>query len=281
MFRSPHKLRSGSKGQPVPLSTDKEQVGLKSSSTPTTSTTTTSTTMASSSDKSGKVDSVAECVDRYLANGDVIAQLVAKISVELKSVVEEAVRAAISTVNREVEGLRSEVAKLTQTVLLLDQKLATRTDELEQYQRRNNIRVFGIDEKKGEDTDKLIVELCRTKLGVDLPTSAISRSHRVGSQPQPGPDGRRRHRPIIVRFVSYRDRRAVYGAKKLLKGTGVTVREDLTTQRMEVLRRAIAQHGVRNTWTQDGRVLWIDKDGKKGVATVISDLGTARTDLTK
>lgn len=30
-------------------------------------------------------------------------------------------------------------------------------DGLEQYQQRNNIRVFRIEEKKGEDMDKIIV----------------------------------------------------------------------------------------------------------------------------
>uniref|UniRef100_A0A1B6MF41 Uncharacterized protein n=1 Tax=Graphocephala atropunctata TaxID=36148 RepID=A0A1B6MF41_9HEMI len=272
MFRSPPQLRSGSKSQPIPLtSSDKKLVRSLSSSS--TSSCPELRTMAPT-DKPGKVDPVvvADCVNKYLAGNDVVTQLVARLTEELKSVVEAAVRTALTSVNLEVEKLRGEVANLSEKVRQLDDKLTGRADELEQYQRRNNIRVFGIEETAGENTDAIVVGLCRDKLGVDLPVSAICRSHRVGGHPRPGPDGSKRHRPIIVRFVSYRDRRAVYGHKKNLKGTGVTIREDLTTQRVEVLRRATAQYGPRSTWTQDGRVLWINGDGVKGVATRLSDL---------
>ncbi|KAG8317259.1 hypothetical protein J6590_031391 [Homalodisca vitripennis] len=37
-------------------------------------------------------------------------------------------------------------------------------------------------ETRGEDTDKLVVELCREKLGMKLSGTAIHRSHRIGQQ---------------------------------------------------------------------------------------------------
>lgn len=67
-------------------------------------------------------------------------------------------------------------------------------------------------------------------------------------------------------------RRQVFAAKKKLKGSGKMIQEDLTARRVEVLRKATAIHGVRNTWSQDGRILWIDKDNKKGMATRLADL---------
>uniref|UniRef100_A0A1B6LX41 Uncharacterized protein n=1 Tax=Graphocephala atropunctata TaxID=36148 RepID=A0A1B6LX41_9HEMI len=132
----------------------------------------------------------------------------------------------------------------------MEHSLADRTDKLEQYQRRNNVRIFGIKESQGEDTDKLVVKLCREKLGVELPVTAVCRSHRVGRQPRPAADGRELHRPIIVRFLSYRDRRLVFGAKKKLKGSGIVMKEDLTTRRLEVYRTVAAEHGPRQTWTR-------------------------------
>lgn len=216
---------------------------------------------------------VIDTVNKYLAGGDVISTLVAKLSDQLKTVVEEAVKAALTAVNEEVSRLQTEVTRLTAAVKMLDDKLIERTDDLEQYQRRNNIRIFGVEEKAGEDTDKLVVELCREKLGVrDIAVEALCRSHRVGRPTQPGPDGKKRHRPIIVRFTSYRDRRAVFDSKKRLKGSGITVREDLTARRLEVLRKATELHGARSTWTLDGRVLWVDKDGNRGAATHLADL---------
>lgn len=39
-------------------------------------------------------------------------------------------------------------------------------DELEQYQRRDNVRVFGVLEVRGEDTDALVLKLFKDKHGV-------------------------------------------------------------------------------------------------------------------
>lgn len=39
-------------------------------------------------------------------------------------------------------------------------------DELEQYQRRDNVRVFGVPEVRGEDTDALVLKLVKDKHGV-------------------------------------------------------------------------------------------------------------------
>lgn len=267
MYRSPPQLRSGSKGQPVRLDQDKKHLGSLSvpeSASPTT---------MAPADKNVDLNSIAAAVNKYLAGDDVISHLVTRLSAALKTVVEEAVKTAIAPFTAELEKLRGQVVSLTERIKELDDRLEDRTDELEQYQRRNNLRVFGIEEKPGEDTDRIVQELCRNQLGVDLPPSTICRSHRVGRQPQPGADGRKRYRAIIVRFTSYQVRRRVYAAKKNLKGSGVTVREDLTARRMEVLRRATATHGVRSTWSQDGRVLWIDKTGQKGMATRLGDLG--------
>ncbi|KAG8255468.1 hypothetical protein J6590_092084 [Homalodisca vitripennis] len=67
-------------------------------------------------------------------------------------------------------------------------------------------------------------------------------------------------------------RGAVYAAKKRLKGTGVVVREDLTSRRQEVYRRAVEVHGLRSCWTSDGRVMWVDSRGHKGKATRLADV---------
>lgn len=272
MFRSPPQLRSGSKGEPVRLDQDSDKkIDKKHQRSLSVSESTCRSTMAPA-DKNFDNDAITAAVNKCLAKDDVIGHLVTRMSAALKIVVEEAVKTALSSFTAEMDRLRGEVTSLAEKVKELDDRLGDRTDELEQYQRRNNLRVFGVEEVSGENTDLIVRELCREQLGVDLPPSAICRSHRVGRQPQPGPDGKQRARPIIVRFTSYQVRREVYGAKKRLKGSGVTVREDLTARRMEVLRRATATHGVRSTWSQDGRVLWIDKNGKKGVATRLADL---------
>jgi hypothetical protein len=272
MFRSPPALRSGNKVKSVLLSTDgrkKLERTLSEPSTPTGSTADRRKTMPGD-----KIDSeyIETCVSKYLAGHDVIDTLVNRLTEKIKEAVEVAVRTAMTAVNEELASLRGEVANLTRRLTAAETDLANRTDDLEQYQRRNNLRVFGIRETEKEDTDQLIVELCRDKLGIDLPEAALCRSHRVGRKSEPAADGKRKHRPIIVRFTSYRYRRLVFDAKKKLKGSGITVKEDLTARRLEVLQRAAAIHGQRNTWTLDGRVLWVDASGRWGAATRLTDL---------
>lgn len=261
MHRSPLNLRSGNQVKPVPLSVSDKRPDRNSSTTPATD---------NKSDMAINTKTVEDAVNKYMSGDVVFDRLITRITDHLKIAVESAVKAALVAVNAELATLKKEVSELKED-------LALRCDELEQYQRRNNLRIFGLKEKDGESTDALIVELCRDKLGMELPEDAVCRSHRVGKKKGPTPDGRQQHRPIIVRFVSYRDRRNVYSCKKKLKGTGVTIREDLTALRVKTWKTAVERHGLRNTWTQDGRILWMGKDGRRGVATSLRDLGTAAT----
>lgn len=219
----------------------------------------------SPSDMPPKADAalIEAAVHKMITSDAFCDTLVSKLAdrLNLKAVVEEAVAAALKTAHDEIGRLTEVVNTLEDQVAELQDQLEHRTDDLEQYQRRNNIRIFGIQEKKGEDTDKLVLRVVNEQLGVELPLQSIDRSHRVGRPPKPGPDGEVRHRAIIVRFTSYRDRRRVFEAKKALKGSGVAIREDLTVLRQKVFHAAAEKHGVKNTWTLDGRTKWVTGDG--------------------
>lgn len=277
MFRSPPQLRSGKKGKPVSLSvssvsSDKKlqrSLSASSSSSPRP------TTMPTDNKPATTIDAafVERCIGNYFTSGEGLQVLFQKLTDEIKLTVEAAVTNALAAAQVEVKKLQDKVNNLTMRLGRLDEKLEMRTEELEQYQRRTNLRIFGVEEKDGENTDQLVVDLCRERLGVDLALEQLSRSHRVGRpQRQSAPNGRKQSRAIIVRFCSYRDRRRVFEAKKRLKGSGVVIKEDLTAHRAEVLRQATARFGVGKTWTQDGRVQWIDQQGVRGTATRLTDL---------
>jgi hypothetical protein len=268
MFRSPPNLRSGHKGKTVLLAgSDKRNVQRSlSAPSPTATTATTSASVDPSSSSS------VTTMPPTPANVNIDPALLAAVEAVVQRAVKTAVEAALASFNEVVSNLQDEVARLQRVLTQTNDRLAERTDELEQYQRRDNIRIFGVKEAAAENTDELVTQICRDKLGVEVSTDSISRSHRVGKRQEPGADGRERHRPIIVRFTSYRVRRSVFEAKKRLKGTGITIREDLTQVRQEMYRRAVAHFGVKNVWTQDGRVLWVDKNGKRGMATRPMDL---------
>lgn len=161
----------------------------------------------------------------------------------------------ISSLREEVKNLKEEVERKNNQIHVLQHTIDSKTDELEQYQRRNSLRIFGYTESDRENTDDIAIQVAQT-LKVDLSYADIDRSHRVGRKIEG------RERPIIVKFTSYRKRAEVFRAKRLLINTKITVREDLTKKRVELLRKCIDKFGLKNVWTQDGTIIVKDKNYK-------------------
>jgi len=137
--------------------------------------------------------------------------------------------------------------------------LKEKTDDLEQRNRLENLRVFGIPEKSNENTDQLVIDLAK-KLNVTLDKSHISRSHRVGRKNGEKP------RAIIVKFVSYASRQKMFMAKKQLKGTGTSIKEDLTQIRQNILRKA--SENFDEVWSQNGVIIIKDGEDYHRIRTV-------------
>ena len=141
-------------------------------------------------------------------------------------------------------ALSDNKAKLEQRVALLENDL----EEAQQYSRRTNVLIHGVKEERGEDTDKLSQDLFTEHMGVPIVDRDIARSHRLGRKAEGV------HRPIIVRLLSYRQKKAVYDAKKQLKGSGVVITENLTKKRYELYKQCKEKFGNHNVTTLDGRI---------------------------
>ncbi|KAK5650538.1 hypothetical protein RI129_001567 [Pyrocoelia pectoralis] len=132
-------------------------------------------------------------------------------------------------------------------VTVLKLKLEETEDRLEAQERRNIIRIFGVPENASEDTDKLVVDLCRNKLNVDLSLNDIDCSHRLKSKVG-------EHRPIIVKLCRRNVKNLIFRAKTRLKGTKTIIREDLTPKRLQLVKEAMAKVGNRNVFTSNGNI---------------------------
>ncbi|KAI5719595.1 hypothetical protein M8J76_012259 [Diaphorina citri] len=95
-------------------------------------------------------------------------------------------------------------------------------------------------------------DLFRNQLELDIPVSRMERAHRLGPRRT---DGTPRPRPVIVKFFSYQDKRAVFYNKKKLKGRTVSVTESLTKTRLDILKKARDHFQARNVWTSDGKIV--------------------------
>nr|KAG5701922.1 hypothetical protein BaRGS_014987 [Batillaria attramentaria] len=179
--------------------------------------------------------------------------------------------------------LRAEMVTMRELLEKKDRQilhLQDRVDELEQYSRRNNIRISDIPETDGEDTDDLIIAI-GNEIGVTITEEMIHRSHRVGKK---GDDF---CRPIICKFTSYRYKQRLFKEKKKLANVDakqlfperswrrrrtsqrpsyttraepkikIYLNDDLTKTRAEIAskaRKMKSDGALQDTWVRDGTV---------------------------
>lgn len=98
----------------------------------------------------------------------------------------------------------------------------------EDYSRRNNLRIDGLEEDPGENweiTQNKVQRLTREKLGMG--EVQLERAHRVGSSLR-GRDGEpSRPRTIVARFCRFSDRQQALRNSPKLKNTNIYLNEDL------------------------------------------------------
>ena len=138
-------------------------------------------------------------------------------------------------------------------------------DDIEQYRRRNCLIFNGIQEQEEshENTDLIVVDICRKNLGVNLSRADLDRTHRLGRK-RSSTD---KPRPIIVKFVNYHDRDDVFKSKRKLKGSSISIMENLTSRRVSLLKEVKEKVGFRTSWSLDGKIVALFK-GKKHIQSV-------------
>ena len=185
-----------------------------------------------------------------------------------KSIVDGVLAGLTST----IQSLQKEKAELKKRVSVLEAK----ADAAEQYSRRNCLRVAGVKENNSENTDVYVIDMARA-IGAEIGLDDIERSHRVGKVKAGTP------RDIIVKFVSYRTRRLVYGARTQTKTngyTGVFINEDLTKARNKLLlkaRKMVKAKDLKSAWSSDGTVLVRDLEDEKHRIQSVGDLAVFGT----
>lgn len=168
-----------------------------------------------------------------------ISQIIRTVieSSALKEAITEAIQIAVAEVvtaeiRKVAQPLEDKIKALSDELERIKEETATHQDNAEQYSRRNNLRIFGIPEIEGKDTDEIVRNITQEKLKVDLPEYAICQSHRVGKKTTDKP------RPIIVKFISHNIRHSVFMKKKALKGTKIKITEDLIKHRLDIYNAA-------------------------------------------
>ena len=195
-------------------------------------------------------------------NDAIIARIVEAVSARVRSdLLKE-----MGVMSGEIVSLKTKLNKSEQTISAMKDELKVMRDEIqnvqdkqddaEQYSRRNCVRVHGIPEVEGENTDSIVIKIGE-EVGADIFSDSIDRSHRVGRKGDYS-------RPIICKFTSHKTKLALLKAKKrlaeintekLFNAKKVFVNEDLSQQRAMIATKARSlkkDKRISDTWTRDG-----------------------------
>ena len=140
----------------------------------------------------------------------------------------------------------------------VESKARKATNELGQYSRRNNIRIDGLSDNGNEDaetTTNIVIDLLNKNIkDLNLNRSDIDTAHRLGKVK----GGKRQ---VIVKFVSRLTRDIVMRGKKIFKGTGIYINEDLTVLNFLVLAslRKKAPDVIESAWSREGTLMFKSK----------------------
>lgn len=154
------------------------------------------------------------------------------------------------TLQKENKFLSQKYDKLTEQIKAQTFQIQEQTkamNDLQQYSRRMNLRVYKIPEENKEDCSKKIANIITEKMGVSVTESDIDVAHRSGIKGD-------KPRPILVRFKTRSKRDEVFQNKSRLKNKGVAVGEDLTKANYDLLNNAYKHSATLSTWSNNGKI---------------------------
>lgn len=148
-------------------------------------------------------------------------------------------------------------------------QLENASDALEQYSRRNSIRISGIEHEEGENVYTKVIELAE-KGDVTINNHDIDRAHRIGTK-----------QDILVKFISHKKRNELLKAKKAIHAQeeAIWLAEDMTKKRSNILfeaRKLRDLEKFKHVWTSDGTIIVRANNNKKKKIYVMSDLDQYR-----
>ena len=192
-----------------------------------------------------------------------------------EGVIKKLQNAVCGPLQKEVGELRDLIKEREDKIRALEDKvhkLENRLDDLEQYSRRNSLRISGVTESGSEDITDKVTSLFNDKMKLSPPVTPdmIDRVHRVGPKKEDRP------RAILIKFATYRTRNHVFRSRWNLKqphqdnlnvgGEVATeqikkqifINEDLTRARSNLLfqARQLKKNGrIQDCWSWDGTIL--------------------------
>ncbi|KAK6168719.1 hypothetical protein SNE40_019905 [Patella caerulea] len=219
------------------------------------------------------LDSRNTSLQKEMAASNVITNQMLMNQLKLNEITMENIKLDIvNTINERIRNLEKQISDITSenTKLKLQVDVITnqnnqletelqdtkdvaalslqKVNDLEQWTRRSSVRIYGLpDNQKESFTESINKSLdVFDKIGVQMPPEHIDIAHRLG------PFKVGKCRGIIVKFMSRKDKLHVIKNRRNLKGSNITIREDLTRINAQLLHKTLNSPLVSQTWSIEG-----------------------------
>lgn len=154
----------------------------------------------------------------------------------------------------EIDYLKSQIEQKDNQIKTLEQsntKIVKNLNDLDQYGRRQNIRLNNVPLGEDDDCEEVVLRIINRALpdGETLTSSEISRCHPLGKV------NRNNNRQVIVKFVSYKAKAKVYAARFNL--SNIYMSEDFTPSNQKIMDKLVAckkAKRIKSFWTIDGKI---------------------------
>ena len=139
----------------------------------------------------------------------------------------ESIERSMNFISEEFEKFRNNISNIQKDVIQIKEENKTLRNEIEiikdqiidnkSHSMRNNLLIYGFPEARGENCEETVRNFLKAKLDIDTSKIEIERSHRFGKFKHD------KQRPIVSRFLRFKDKEAIKKNSFKLKGTNFGV----------------------------------------------------------
>ena len=209
-----------------------------------------------------------------------ISSTIQGIVVELKEKLHERVEELVSETNQELvdrlDSLVYENTELKEQLELKDARLNEFEERLkeaekrskdalqranynEQYSRKNNVKINGIQQRTNETTETLTEDVCallQTKASITLTPTQIVAIHRI-----PGRAGQ--PQPVLIKLRNNNDKTLLMKNRRRMKEAGYKLVDDVTRLNTGLINRLLLNEAIESAWYFNGAVYGKSHAGRR------------------
>ena len=190
----------------------------------------------------------------------IVANVIEKVTLDIKHIIENAVTEALVAVRAEVDYLKTKIDTLENSLIAA----SIRSDDIDQYSRRDNLKIAGLIVEKNVSYADAIIEF-GSQLGVHIVHTDISIAHKLPTKSKLS--------STLVRFNRRSVRNDLYLARKKIKDTlnyKIYINEDLTHRRSNLLHSLKRDELTKSAWSYNGVICCTLKDNDDVILTIKS-----------